>query len=348
VDAQDLSLNRAKSERGQGVLVPTLKEEAMHVLVTGGAGFIGSHLVDAYLERGWRVSVIDDFSAGRRRNINEEADYFEADLRDPSTCELLQQLRPDVINHHAAQIDVRNSVTDPARDAEINVVASIRLLQKCVDSGVKRFIFASSGGAIYGEPVSAPQAEDHPARPMSPYGCAKLSVEHYLNCAKAIYGLATVALRYANVYGPRQNSSGEAGVVAIFIDRLLRHDVPIINGTGEQTRDFTYVGDVVAANIAVSDDWSITGALNVGTGSETSINELYAALAQITGTTEAARRGPAKPGEQMRSVLDGMKLRGAMKLPTPVSLQTGLARTVEWFREEARLDSRSPQPAREH
>jgi UDP-glucose 4-epimerase len=315
----------------------------MHVVVTGGGGFIGSHLVDAYIARGWRVSVIDDFSSGYRKNINERADCFEADLREPSACELIEELRPDVVNHHAAQIDVRKSVADPARDAEVNVVASIRLLQKCVDSGVKRFIFASSGGAIYGEPVVAPQAEDHPAQPMSPYGCAKLSVEYYLNCAKATHRFATVALRYANVYGPRQNSRGEAGVVAVFIDRLLRHDVPVINGTGEQTRDFTYVSDVVAANIAASENWSITGALNVGTGIETSINVLYTALAHITGTTVTARRGPAKPGEQMRSVLDGKKLRGAMNLPTPVSLQTGLARTVEWFRREARPASRASQ-----
>ncbi len=286
-----------------------------HVLVTGGAGFIGSHLVDAYLERGWRVSVVDDLSTGDRRNLNPRAEFFEADIRDAP----LDELRPDVISHHAAQMDVRRSVADPLFDAEINILGSLQLLQKAVQVGVKRFIFASTGGAIYGEPLFAPQTEAHPANPLSPYGCAKLAVEHYMGYFRAVHGLSTVALRYGNVYGPRQNSKGEAGVVAIFIDRLLRGETVTINGDGEQTRDFVYVGDVVAANLAVTDSRE-AGPFNVGTGVETSVNRL-AALLGARGV-----HGVAKAGEQRRSVLDGSRL-GFGRKP----LGEGLAETVAWF-----------------
>jgi len=283
-----------------------------HVLITGGAGFIGSHLVDAYLQRGWRVSVIDDLSTGDRRNLNPRAQFYEADVRNADIAEL----RPDVISHHAAQMDVRRSVADPVFDADVNVLGSVRLLQKAAEIGVKRFIFASTGGAIYGEPLFAPQTEAHPTYPLSPYGCAKLAVEHYMSYFRAVHGLSTIALRYANVYGPRQNSKGEAGVVAIFIERKRRGEQATINGDGEQTRDFVYVGDVVAANMAVSES-SDAGPLNVGTGVETSVNQL-AALLGIN-----AAHGPAKAGEQRRSVLASKFGR------TP--LADGLRETVAWF-----------------
>ena len=283
-----------------------------HVLVTGGAGFIGSHLVDAYLERGWRVSVVDDLSTGDRGNLNPRTEFYECDIREAP----LDKIRPDVINHHAAQMDVRRSVADPVFDADVNVVGGVWLLQKAVELGVKRFIFASTGGAIYGEPLFAPQTEEHPANPLSPYGCAKLAVEHYMNYFRAVHRLRAVALRYANVYGPRQNSKGEAGVVAIFIDKKLRGETATINGDGEQTRDFVYVGDVVAANLAVTDS-SDPGPFNVGTGIETSVNE----LASLLGVK--AVHGPSKTGEQRRSVL-------ASKLGrTP--LADGLRETLEWF-----------------
>jgi UDP-glucose 4-epimerase len=288
-----------------------------HILVTGGAGFIGSHLVDAYLERGWRVSVIDNLSTGDRRNLNPHADFYYADLRD--SVDLVDELRPDVISHHAAQIDVRKSVADPAADAETNIVASVRLLQKAVDIGAKRFIFASTGGAIYGEPIFTPQTEEHPANPLSPYGCAKLAVEHYMHYFRIVHGLSCVALRYANIYGPRQNSQGEAGVIAIFIDRMQRGEKAVINGDGEQTRDYVYVGDVVAANMSVTESDQV-GAFNVGTGVETSVNQIAALLGA------PAVHGPAKAGEQRRSVLDGSKL-GFSRTP----LSEGLPETVAWF-----------------
>ena len=285
---------------------------AKHVLVTGGAGFIGSHVVDAYLARGWRVSIVDDLSTGDRRNVNPRAEFYETDIREAP----LDKIRPDVINHHAAQMDVRRSVADPVFDASVNVIGSLHLLQQAVEIGVKRFIFASTGGAIYGEPVFAPQTEKHPTNPLSPYGCAKLAVEHYMHYFRTVHGLSTVALRYANVYGPRQNSKGEAGVVAIFIEKKVRGERAVINGYGEQTRDFVYVGDVVAANMQVSET-SDAGPLNVGTGVETSVNQ----LAKMIGVD--AMHGPAKTGEQLRSVLASSFGR--------TQLADGLRETVAWF-----------------
>ncbi|PYQ51345.1 MAG: UDP-glucose 4-epimerase [Acidobacteria bacterium] len=285
---------------------------AKHVLVTGGAGFIGSHVVDAYVERGWRVTVVDDLSTGDRRNVNPRASFIEADIRKVP----LDEIRPELISHHAAQMDVRRSVDDPLFDANVNILGSLALLQKAAELGVKRFIFASTGGAIYGEPQFAPQTEQHPTNPVSPYGCAKLAVEHYLNYFRVVHGLPTVALRYANVYGPRQNSKGEAGVVAIFADRLRKSEKAIINGDGQQTRDFVYVADVVAANMKVTES-ADAGPLNVGTGVETSIN----ALAKLIGVR--TEHGPAKAGEQRRSVLASQFGR--------TKLADGLRETLAWF-----------------
>jgi UDP-glucose 4-epimerase len=222
-------------------------------------------------------------------------------------------------------------VADPAADAEVNIVASIRLLQTAHEIGVRRFLFASTGGAIYGEPLFAPQTEEHPRNPLSPYGCAKLAVEHYLHFYRQVYGLKTVALRYGNVYGPRQNAKGEAGVIAIFADRLLRGEPVTINGSGEQTRDYVFVGDVVAANMAAT-DIEDGGPFNVGTGVETSVNELYALLAKELGSSLPAAHGAAKAGEQLRSVLDGSRLRERARLPGPVALAEGMRETVAYFR----------------
>lgn len=298
-------------------------------VVTGGAGFIGSHVVDALIGRGWRVVVIDDLSTGDRENVNPNAELRVMDVRDAAPA--IAEIRPDLVSHQAAQVDVRKSVTDPAEDAEINVVGSIRLLQACADAGVKRFVFASSGGAGYGEPLFAPQTEEHPLRPVSPYGCAKVAVEHYMSYFREVLGVSTIALRYANVYGPRQSAKGEAGVIAIFADRMLRGEPVTINGSGGQTRDFIYVDDVVAANLAVGERFDLTGAFNVGTGVETSINALYDTMARIIGTTARPRHGAAKAGEQMRSVLEASRLRRAAALSQPKTMEEGLPLTIAGF-----------------
>ncbi|HKR66200.1 MAG TPA: NAD-dependent epimerase/dehydratase family protein [Thermoanaerobaculia bacterium] len=303
----------------------------MRILVTGGAGFIASHVVDAYVERGHDVTVIDDMSSGRPENVNPKAELIVADLRDPQTMEKLRGRGFELLNHHAAQIDVRVSVADPAADAELNVVAALRLFQTLIDDGVKKIVFASSGGAAYGEPQYAPQDEQHPVAPISPYGCAKLAIDQYLYYYRTVHKVPAVSLRYGNVYGPRQRKDGEAGVVAIFAGALLDGQQARINGTGEQTRDYVFVEDVMRANMAAS-ELDVQGIFNVGTGVETSVNELYDAICEAIGTDAEAEHGPAKTGEQMRSVLDGRKLRALGKLPEPVGLREGVRRTVEWLR----------------
>ena len=276
------------------------------------------------------MSIIDNLSTGKRENVNPGAELHVADVRDHAIADLVATLRPDIILHQAAQADLRKSVADPAEDADINVTGSLRLLQAAVDANVKRFVFASTGGAIYGEPAGGPQSEDHPCGPVSAYGCAKLAVEHYLHFFQQVHGLSCVALRYANVYGPRQDAHGEAGVVAIFAARMLAGDEVTINGSGDQTRDFVYVDDVVAANVAAADG-ELTGAYNVGTGVETSVNALVREMERIIGPTPV-RHGPAKEGEQMRSVLDGRRLRALAGLREPVLLRDGLEKTIAWFR----------------
>jgi len=303
----------------------------MKILVTGGAGFIASHVVDAYVARGHEVTIVDDLSSGRVENVHPKAELVVADLRDPLTAGKLRGRGFELVNHHAAQIDVRVSVADPAADAELNIVATLRLFQTMIDDGVKKIIFASSGGAAYGEPQYVPQDEQHPVVPLSPYGCAKLAIDQYLHFFRHVHGIHATSLRYANVYGPRQRKDGEAGVVAIFAGALLAGQQGRINGTGEQTRDYVFVEDLVRANMAVS-ELDLDGIFNVGTGVETSVTDLYAALCNVLGTDAAPEHGPAKAGEQIRSVLDGAKLRAIANLPEPVPLDEGLRRTVEWLR----------------
>ena len=302
------------------------------VLVTGGAGFIGSHIVDAYTAAGHDVWVADDLSTGLRANLSTSARLHVGDFAGAEALDLIRRERIQVVNHQAAQVDVRVSVEDPAGDAEQNIVRTLRLLQRCQSSSVEKFIFASSGGAIYGDPQSYPQTEEHPRMPLSPYGCAKLAVENYLHYFEAVHGLRSVRLRYANVYGPRQSNRGEAGVVAIFATRVLRGERLDINGSGEQTRDFVFIDDVVRANLAALNG-DITGAFNVGTGAETSVNTIAALLQELAGrSVEVVHQAP-KLGEQMRSVLDGTKLRAEAGLPEPVQFLSGLRRTWEWFME---------------
>ncbi len=303
----------------------------MKIVVTGGAGFIGSHLVDAFIAAGHEVFVIDDLSSGNKGNLNPKAKLYSMDLLDPKIPALIAEIRPDALNHHAAQMDVRRSVAEPMFDARVNILGFINLLEAGKQSGLKKVIFASSGGAIYGEQESFPAAEDHPKRPASPYGVSKLTGENYLAYYHATFHIPYVALRYANVYGPRQNFKGEAGVIAIFIDQLLSGKTPMIHGDGKQTRDFVYVGDVAAANLTALDT-PYVGGINIGTGVETDLVTLYDKICRQMGSKVAAIHGPAKDGEQRRSSLDCSHARKILNWFPKISLDDGLGNTVAYYR----------------
>ncbi len=304
----------------------------MKIVVTGGAGFIGSHVVDEFLAAGHDVVVLDDLSSGARENLDPRARFYHVDIRTPEVASIFEAERPDVVNHHAAQASVRRSVEDPVFDADVNVLGSLNLLVCCRGFGVRRIIYASSGGAAYGDTDVVPTPEHHPARPASPYGISKVTVEQYLACWEALHGIRAVSLRYANVYGPRQNPNGEAGVVAIFTGRLLSGQPAIINGDGLQTRDYVYVGDVARANRLALERPEVSGVFNVGTGVETSVVALFDRLRAAAGTAGAAEHGPAKAGEQRRSVLDAALATGRLDWTPHVDLGDGLARTMEYFR----------------
>ncbi len=299
------------------------------MLVTGGAGFIGSHIVDAYLASGHRVVVLDDLSTGDERRVPDAARLIKADISKAPLGELLRDEAPDTIFHLAAQIDVRKSVADPIRDAEVNVLGTIRLAQAAASAGVRHLVFASTGGAIYGEPEGDAADENHPLNPCSPYGVAKLAGEKYLFALSQGRFKVTV-LRCANVYGPRQDGTGEAGVIGIFMNRLLDGKTAIINGDGSQTRDFVHVADVVSVARLVHER-GVEGTYNVGTGVETSIATLYELVAEACGIAREPRHFPAKPGEQRRSVLDPARLKGELGFQTFVPLREGLRATAEWF-----------------
>ena len=306
----------------------------MKILITGGAGFIGSHLADRYLELGHEVVIVDNLITGQRENIPAEATFYELDICDTEGIErVFKTERPDIVSHQAAQMDVRKSVADPIYDATVNVLGTINLLQNCVKNEVSKFIFASTGGAIYGEQDYFPADEEHPLRPLSPYGITKLTTEKYLYFYHHTYGLTYTVLRYANVYGPRQNPHGEAGVVAIFSTRMLSGEQPIINGDGKQTRDYVYVGDVVQAGVL-----ALTGGdnriYNVGTGIETDVNTLFRMISTYVGKPIEELHGPAKPGEQLRSVLDYSRIQAELGWKPSVSLDEGIEKTVQFFREK--------------
>ncbi len=302
----------------------------MRILVTGGAGFIGSHTVDGYIEQGHDVVVIDDLSTGKAENVNQRASFVKVGIEDPSVEEIFREHNPEVLNHHAAQMDVRRSVENPLFDAGVNLLGTLNLLQNCIKYDVKKVVFASSGGTVYGEQEKFPADEEHPLKPLSPYGVSKLAGEKYLYFYKMAHGLDYTALRYANVYGPRQNPHGEAGVVAIFIQKLLSGEQPVINGDGLQTRDFVYVEDVAQANI-VALEGDKSGEFNIGTGIETDINTVFRKLLEITGIDAEEVHAPAKPGEQQRSVIDNNKARGILNWSPGISLEDGLKKTVEFF-----------------
>jgi UDP-glucose 4-epimerase len=265
------------------------------VLVTGGAGFIGSHVAELLLSRGHEVAVVDDLSSGKRENVPKGATFYEADIR--SSCEeAFDEFAPEALCHQAAQMDLRRSVREPGFDADVNILGTIRLLEDCVERGVGKVVFASTGGAIYGEQEEFPAAEDHPQYPVSPYGVSKLAGERYLNFYRVQHGLPYAALRYANVYGPRQDPHGKAGVVAIFCGNLVEDKASTINGSGEQTRDYVYVGDVARANVRALEEEVPSGTYNVGTGIETSVNRLHRLLLEASGKDlppNTARRSQA-------------------------------------------------------
>ncbi len=304
----------------------------MKVLVTGGAGFIGSHLVDRLVQEGHEVIIVDNLVTGKRRNINKAARFYKLDIQSWRLERVFRNERPNIVMHLAAQMDVRKSVEDPMFDAQVNVLGTLNVLQQAVKHGVRKVVFSSSGGAIYGEQDVFPAPESHPTRPMSPYGLSKLCGEQYLSYFQRASGLQMVSLRYANVYGPRQDPEGEAGVVAIFIQKMLHNEQAVINGNGRQTRDFVYVDDVVEANLAMMGQ-ETQGPYNVGTGLETSVNDLFRILVEHTGTTCKEVHGPAKKGEQARSCIDNSKLRLELAWEPRTGLSEGLKKTVEYFRE---------------
>jgi UDP-glucose 4-epimerase len=302
----------------------------LRALVTGGAGFIGSNLVDALLADGAEVSVVDDLSRGRREQVAAAAGFHQVDVGEASLASVIAAVAPEIVFHHAAQIDVRRSVSDPVVDTRVNVLGTVNVLDACVRAGVRRVVFASSGGALYGDTDVAPTPETHPCAPASPYGAAKLAGESYGSVFAQVHGLEFVALRYANVYGPRQDPHGEAGVVAIFAERLLDGRDVVINGDGGQTRDYVHVDDVVASNLRAAQTARL-GAYNIGTGVECDVNQLYAHIARAAGVSRSAQHGPAKPGEQRRSVLDISRAADVLGWRPRVALEEGLSETVAWF-----------------
>ncbi len=301
--------------------------------MTGGAGFIGSHVVDALVERGDQVLVIDDLSTGEREFVNSRAEFRQLDIRTPEAANAAREWRPDVVCHHAAQMSVSRSVREPLFDAGINLIGGLNILEAAREAGA-RFIFASTGGALYGDANILPTPETYPAMPVSPYGVAKLSFEHYLHAYAAQHALGYVALRYSNVYGPRQNPHGEAGVIAIFLTKLLTDDQPVVNGEGTDTRDYVHVDDVVRANLLAIDS-EVTGHFNVGTGRQVSTNQIFHLVRTKSGVQAPEMHGPARVGDQRTSALDSSLIAAKLGWRPQIALEDGLDGTVAWFRQRA-------------
>jgi UDP-glucose 4-epimerase len=309
----------------------------MKVLVTGGAGFVGSHVVDRLVADGHTVEVIDNLATGRRERVHRAARLHVCDLRDARLDEVVTAAQPDTVIHVAAQAAVSRSVADPRFDASVNVVGTIALLEACRHAGARRIVYTSTGGAAYGDTTVLPTPEDHPLRPSSPYGVSKTSAERYLDCWVGLTGISALTLRLANVYGPRQDPAGEAGVVAIFSSRLLGGLPCIVNGDGEQTRDYVYVGDVADAVARAVTSPTAGGVANIGTGAETTVNELYRQLARLAGVSRAAEHAPPRPGEQRRSVLDASRAKALLGWTALTPLDDGLRQTLAWFQKELRV-----------
>jgi UDP-glucose 4-epimerase len=309
----------------------------MNILITGGAGFIGSSIANAYRDAGHDIVIVDNLSSGVLENVPKGAAFYQVDIRDEGLADIVREHNIEVINHHAAQIDVRRSVEDPRYDLSVNVLGSLNVIEAGLKHEVRRVIFASSGGAGYGEQEYFPADEAHPIAPCSPYGITKVTVERYLHYFHLVRDLSYTVLRYTNVYGPRQNPHGEAGVVAIFCDKLLSGDAPVINGEGLQTRDYVYVDDVVRANVmALSMEGTDT--FNVSTNRETTVNEIFQVLNESLGSPVAEKHGPAKHGEQMRSVCTYEKLQNRFGWEPETSIDHGLRNTMRWFQEQREDD----------
>lgn len=313
--------------------------------MTGGAGFIGSHVVDAYVAAGHEVAVLDNFSTGNEANLNSAAEVHRVDLRDQAAVEkVVASFRPEIVNHHAAQSEVPKSVADPGLDAHINIVGGLNLLKASVDHKVKKVIFISTGGALYGEPDMVPADEDHPVRPLSPYGTSKFSFEQYLGTFKRTFGLEFTVLRYANIYGPRQDFYAEEGrVVAIFASRMLERKPVTIDGDGEQSRDMLHVGDAATANLAALERGE-GEIFHVSTGVPVSINDLFRKLAILTDYKIAPNHGPRRKGDVYRIALNNTRARRDLGWEPRVSLEEGLSLTVDYFRERV-LQAPAREPA---
>jgi len=313
-----------------------MTESSSTVVVTGGAGFIGSHVCEAYRDAGWSVIALDNLSSGKRENVPEGVEFVEMDIRSDDLSRFMRERRPALVNHHAAQIDVRVSVAEPRLDASINVDGWLNVLESARAADAERVVYVSSGGVVYGEPEEVPTGERVAKAPISPYGVSKLTGEHYLFFFRKVHGLEGVALRYSNVYGPRQNPHGEAGVIALFCRRLLQGEALRIFGDGEQTRDYVYVGDVAAANLAVSKaelpdpDTIDDVAYNVATGVEVSVRELAETLLEVSGGHAEIEFAAARPGELLRSSLDTARARSIGWAPE-VELAEGLRRTYDYI-----------------
>lgn len=304
----------------------------MRVLVTGGAGFIGSHIVDLLIKSGHEVIIIDNMSTGQEKNINKKAKFYETNIN-AELDHIFEEHGPGAVIHTAAQINVRASVSDPPMDATINILGTLNLLETCKRHNVKKFIFSSTGGAIYGDGVAIPTPETEKEAPISPYGIAKLSIEKYLHFYSKVHNIDYVSLRYSNVYGPRQNAKGEAGVVAIFLTKLLAGEKPMINGDGKQTRDYVYVKDVARANLIALEN-PVSGIFNIGTSIETSVNQLFKKIVSILGCKAKEKHGQGMPGEQMQSCLSYLKAKETLGWTPEYDLETGLRETVDFFKNE--------------
>jgi len=306
----------------------------MKILITGGAGFIGSNIADAYLNAGHKVVIVDNLCSGKKENIPAKAEFYKADITDAAKIKsVFLKEKPEVVSHHAAQIDVRTSVSDPAYDARINIIGSLNVLEAARNAGTKKIIFSSSGGTIYGECGKTAPDEKAAARPLSPYGITKHSLEFYLNFYYVLYGMKFTILRYANVYGPRQDPHGEAGVVAIFSQRMLDNESLFIFGNGGQTRDYVYVGDVVSANLKALNAGH-NQIINIGTGRLTSVNALFRQMASLKGYEKKAVYKPARAGELMRSFLDCRKAKKVLRWQPSMPIEKGLKETIEYFAEK--------------